>query len=310
LLRGKGQETRRAMQQRQRESERWAAALAQEAAPGLRPKGCHWVLVTDREGDFFEPMQRCLATGTDFVIRAFHDRCLAEGAEHYLELLAQAPVVGTTAVELRARAGQSARTAVLEVRCLRRLSLRGPYRAGMKMADFTVNALEVRETAPPPGVQGLHWVLLTSLSCEHWPEIQRVIGRYCARWWVEEYHKALKTGAGVEDSQLEKQHRLEALVAVLAVVAVRLLNLKFLARALPDQAVDIAVFGAPAIKVVEARFGQPKGPWTHRELLRAVARMGGFIGRRSDGEPGWQTIWRGWQRLLWMAEGVELIQRA
>jgi len=309
MLRGKGTESRRALQERQRESQRWAAALA-EAAPGARPTNCRWVLITDREGDFFEPMHCCLSRGIDFVIRGFHDRCLGGQDEHYLELLAQAPVVGTTAVELRARPGQSARTAVLEVRCLRHLSLRGPYRAGRKMADFTVNALEVREAAPPPGVPPLHWVLLSSLSCERWPEIQQVIGRYCARWWVEEYHKALKTGAGAQESQLAQQHRLEALVAVLAVVAVRLLNLKFLARTQPDQAVDPAVFGAEALRVVEARFGKSsQGAWTHRELLRAVARMGGFIGRRSDGEPGWQTIWRGWQRLMWMAEGVELIQR-
>jgi hypothetical protein len=30
---------------------------------------------------------------------------------------------------------------------------------------------------------------------------ESVVGRYTARWWIEEYHKALKSGAGVEDSQ-------------------------------------------------------------------------------------------------------------
>ena len=177
------------------------------------------------------------------------------------------------------------------------------------MADFTVNAIEVRESSPPPGVEPLHWVLLTSLPCGRWSELQRVIGRYCARWWVEEYHKALKTGVGVEDSQLEKQHRIESLVAVLAIVAVRLVNLKFLARAKPDEALDVQMFGPAAIQILEKQFGRPpQGRWTHRQLVRAVARMGGFIGRRSDGEPGWQTIWRGWQRLMWMTEGAELMQ--
>lgn len=153
-----------------------------------------------------------------------------------------------------------------------------------------------------------HWVLLTTLPCGRWSEIQRIVGRYCARWWIEEYHKALQSGAGAEASQMEKQHRIESLAAVLAVVAVRLLNLKLLARAQPDEPVDEKSFGTAAIRLLEKRFGAPKQKyWTYRDLLRAIARMGGFIGRRSDGEPGWQNIWRGWQRLMWMAEGVELI---
>ncbi len=307
-LRGKGSETRRQRQERQRESDRWAKVLEQLSAPA-RPAGCHWVLITDREGDFYEPIQRCMTQGVDFVIRAFHDRRLAGQNEHYLEQLAKAPLAGTLAVELRARPGSAARTAVVEVRCLE-VRLQGPYRGGQKMEDFTVQAIEVRESSPPPGVEPLGWVLLSSLRCSRWSEIQRVIGRYCARWWVEEYHKALKSGVGVEDSQMHQQYRIESLAAVLAIVAVRLVNLKFLARAHPDEVVDVEMFGAPTIKLLEKQFGAPEqGRWTHRQLVRAMARLGGFIGRRGDGEPGWQTIWRGWQRLMWMTEGAELIKR-
>jgi hypothetical protein len=306
-LRGKRSETRGQMQQRQRESDRWAKVLTQ-VSPLPANAGCRWVLITDREGDFYEPIQRCHNSGADFVIRAFHDRRLAGETEPYLERLAKAPVAGTLAVELRARPGSAARTAVVEVRWLQ-VTLRGPYRGGQKMADFTVNAIEVRESSAPPGVEPLNWVLLTSLPCGKWSDLQRVIGRYCARWWVEEYHKALKTGVGVEESQLEKQYRIESLVAVLAIVAVRLLNLKFLARTKPDEPVEVELFGAAAIQILEKRFGgPPQGRWTHRHLVRCMARMGGFIGRRSDGEPGWQTIWRGWQRLMWMTEGAELIK--
>jgi hypothetical protein len=303
------QETRRQSQQRQRESDRWGRVLLEVPSSPRANAQCTWVLVCDREADFYEPIQRCQSTGADFVIRAFHDRRLAGECGHYLEALSQAPVVGTMAVELRARPGTAARTAVVEVRALQ-VRLRGPYRAGQKMADFTVNAIEVCESSPPEAVTPLRWVLLTSLPCERWSQVQRVIGCYCARWWVEEYHKALKTGAGVEASQLEQQYRIESLVAVLAIVAVRLLNLKFLARARPEEPVDVQVFGAKALQLLEKQFGPPaQGQWTHRQLVRAMARMGGFIGRRGDGEPGWQTIWRGWQRLIWMTEGAELIRR-
>ena len=154
----------------------------------------------------------------------------------------------------------------------------------------------------------MYWLLLTSLPCTTWEEVRRVVGRYTARWWVEEYHKALKSGTQVEDSQLEKAYRLESLIAVLAIVAVRLLNAKLLARACPDQPVEEQSFGPGALAMLEAKFGRPQGGWTCQTVLIAVARLGGFLARRHDGCPGWQTIWRGWHRLMWMCQGLELLK--
>jgi len=91
-------------------------------------------------------------------------------------------------------------------------------------------------------------------------------------------------------------------------VAVRLLNAKWLARARPNERVDEPLFGPEALAILAAQFGQPTGGWTHQTMLVAVARLGGFIGRRSDGLPGWQTIWRGWQRLMWMCRGLEILK--
>jgi hypothetical protein len=172
-----------------------------------------------------------------------------------------------------------------------------------------VGVIEVREVSVPEGVrEPLHWLLLTSLPCATWVQAQRVVGYYSARWWIEEYHKALKSGTSVEQSQLERADRLEPLVGILAVVAVRLLNAKMLARSRPESCEAAASFGPSLLALLEKKLGQPKGGWSNRNLIRAVARVGGFIGRKSDGEPGWQTIWRGWQRLLWMCEGANLIE--
>ena len=54
------------------------------------------------------------------------------------------------------------------------------------------------------------------------------------------------------------------------------------------------------------RVSKPKDGWTYQTILVAIAKLGGYIGRRSDGPPGWQTIWRGWQRLLLLVEGFRL----
>jgi hypothetical protein len=177
--------------------------------------------------------------------------------------------------------------------------------------EVEVNVVEARELAPPPGAEPLHWILLTSLPCQGLEQLKRIVARYALRWWIEQYHKALKSGAGIEESQLEREFRIENLLAVLAVVAVRLVNTQWLARNRPDEPVEAESFGATALKILGVKFETPKGGWTNRSVLIAVARMGGFLARKHDGMPGWQTIWRGWSRLLCMCEGVEILnQRA
>jgi hypothetical protein len=264
--------------------------------------------VADRESDFYEPLQICRQHGVDFVIRACQDRRLADEAGRLKEALAKAPVLGETTVEVRSRAGQAARKAIVEMRGVR-VDLDGPWRPGGWQAPLRdIGVVEVREIHIPEGVkEPLHWRLLASLPCTTWPQVQQAVGYYTARWWIEEYHKALKSGTGVEQSQLERADRLEPLIGVLAVVAVRLLSTKMLARSRPESFEAAASFGLEMLTLLKEKLGPPKGGWTNRNLIRSVARLGGFIGRQQDGEPGWQTIWRGWQRLMWMCEGANLI---
>ena len=298
-------ESRRQRLSRARKTQCWAAALEEAGGP---PAGCRWIYIADRESDFYEPMQRCLAHGVDFIIRGYHDRRLADEGGHLREVLAQAPVLGQMTVAVRARGGEPKRTAIVEVRRAR-VDLDGPWRpAGWQAPLQDLWAVEVREVHAPEGVkEPLHWVLLSSLPCERWSQVQRVIGRYTARWWIEEYHKALKTGTRVEDSQLERGYRLEPLIGILAMVAVRLLSTKMLARSRPDSFEAAESFGPEMTALLEKKVGLPKGGWTNRNLLVATARLGGFPARKGDGMPGWQTIWRGWQRLMWMCEGVETL---
>jgi hypothetical protein len=299
-------ERRRERLSRPRKSQAWAAGLKRAGRP---PAGSRWIYVADRESDFYEPVNLCQVYGVDFVVRGNYDRRLADGSGHLKAALSQAPVLGRTTVPVRSRGGQPARTAIVEVRSLR-VDLAGPWRPGGWQGPLAnVGVVEVREVDVHTGVKApLHWMLLTSLACATWAQAQRVVGYYTARWWIEEYHKALKSGAGVEESQLERADRLEPLIAVLAVVAVRLLSAKLLARSRPESFEVAASFGAAMLALLEKKWEPPPGGWTNRNFIRAVARVGGFIGRKSDGEPGWQTIWRGWQRLMWMCEGANLIE--
>ena len=114
----------------------------------------------------------------------------------------------------------------------------------------------------------------------------------------------------MERTQLSTAKRIEALLGVLAVVAVRLLQSKLLAVSKPDEKVRPDQIRSEAVDILEARFGKPKGGWTQRTLFESIARMGGFLARKGDGTPGWLTIWRGWQQLALMAEGYGLAQES
>jgi hypothetical protein len=123
-----------------------------------------------------------------------------------------------------------------------------------------------------------------------------VIEYYEKRWMIEEYHKCLKTGCAMEARQLERADGLEALLGFLSIIAVRLLQLREASRQEPD-ALARHLIAPELLTTVQSYLKLPPGDLTMREFWRAVARLGGFLGRKSDGNPGWQTIWRGWQKL-------------
>jgi hypothetical protein len=298
----KGRESKAARWGRKRESERWAAALDQA---GDSPPGTTWTLVADREADIAEVFIKARQHATDFIIRACQARALAAEEGDLFAVAARAPLRGELPIELRARPGQAARTATVQVRA-RELKVRGPWRPGGSLPAQTVNVIEIQEAQAPAGVEPLRWVLLTSWPCGTLEECLKVARAYGARWLIEEYHKALKSGTVVEQSQLTTAARLEALLALLALVAVRLLDLKLQARAEPEKAVTAETLGAEALAVLEAKHGRPKEGWTNRTLLVAIAKLGGFPARKGDGDPGWLTIWRGWQRLVLLIEGYSL----
>ena len=110
----------------------------------------------------------------------------------------------------------------------------------------------------------------------------------------------------MEDSQLTTARSLGALIGILTVVAVRLLNMKLLAATHPDALMEPGELDPDVITVLEKKLGKPKEGWTNLTILVAIARIGGFLARKNDGNPGWISIWRGWSRLMLMIQGYKL----
>ncbi len=301
----RSQETGKERLNRPRESQCWARCLLEHNAPDQ----AKWTFIADRESDIYECFERCSNANTDFIIRAARPRALADCDQNIFETISQAPVRGQYQLHLRKRGNQQARTATITVRAAR-LSIRGPWRPRRKCEPLELNVIEAREENPPAGCNAIHWVLLTTWPIDTFEQIRKAIAAYATRWLIEEYHKALKTGTKIEDSELATAQRLMNLLGILSVVAVRLLRLKMAANAAPDDPViaDDELSYA-MISVLESKHLRPSEGWTNRTLLIAIAKLGGFLGRKGDGNPGWLTIWRGLQQLMLLAAGFLIAQQ-
>jgi Transposase Tn5 dimerisation domain/Transposase DDE domain len=150
----------------------------------------------------------------------------------------------------------------------------------------------------------LEWLLITNLPVESEADAIRIVNIYQQRWLIEDYHKAVKTGFRIEDNQLKQASRILALFGMIAVIATQLLAIREHCRLSPTTPVEEKISKC-WITLVE-RYLRVKLK-TVRDFWHALARMGGFIGRKSDGEPGWQTIWKGYKRLQDMLLGANLL---
>ena len=203
---------------------------------------------------------------------------------------------------IRSRNKRPAREAHLEVRLghikVPRPRHVSPWVRELKVPPIAMNVVQVVEVNAPQDVTPIQWVLITSLPVETFNEAWDVITYYESRWLVEEYHKALKSGCRVESRQIKTAGSLEAFVGLTSVVAVRLLQLKSLARTNPDVPAQRVVPRVWLKMLKLARKGLDRvHNLTVGQFYREIAKLGGFLARRSDGDPGWITIWRGWEKL-------------
>jgi hypothetical protein len=176
-------------------------------------------------------------------------------------------------------------------------------RAATLAPSVALNVVRVWEADPPPGEKPVEWVLLTSdpIDCEE--QILQIVDRYRARWTIEEYFKALKTGCAFESRQLEDYESLANALAVFAPIACTLLDLRSEARRTPDAPAEL-VLSKSQIEVLRAlgRIPLPDVP-TQRDVLLAVAALGGHI--KWSGDPGWLTLGRGYADLMMLTAGWE-----
>lgn len=294
-----------------RESRLWTRAS--QTLPAA-PEGKTWVEVCDRGADLFEFFDQKHQAGGHYLVRSAHNRWVqvpdAEGRlqRHRLHEFARSlPAWGCKTVEVPARDSRPARKARL-VLSASALQVPPPRRKRGEHGHELLSAsvLIAREIDPPEEAEPIEWILLTNLPAQDLDDLSRLLHWYGGRWVVEDYHKALKTGCGVETLQLTTASRLQPMLALLSVVAVSVLQLRHLGRD-PCTAKRPATtcFSATTVALLSAwRFGAARLDLTLGEFMLALGRLGGHQNRRRDGPPGLLVLWRGWTELQAMLRGA------
>lgn len=316
-------ETKQQRLSRERESQVWERSVQ---ALGSPPQGVRWIHVGDRYSDFFAFLRLCRELTCDFVIRAAQDRCvdlLVEQAEtpvpprshhaqrpsppalHLFDVVGTWQAQGTSVVEIEASQKHPARTAVVRLAWQPLRLLPPRERESHGWHPLLGWAIHVWEQDAPQGVEALEWVLLTSVPTQTLSDALERVDWYRARWMVEDFHQGLKTGCQIEQRQMQDYDALRTLLGVLSPLAVRLMQLRAASRQDPEQTA-IQVLPPDVVAVVAHLVHRDASTMTVQQSWHAIARFGGYLGRKRDGPPGWKTLWRGWLYVQNILQGVHL----
>lgn len=278
-----------------KESEVWLRTLEQMGRPQE-----NWVSVGDRANDIYDFLHNANRLGWKYAVRARHDRKVEIDGEQtrLFSWIRQQTAQCTSKLYVKARGEEFSGEVTLEITWVK-AKLFSP---GNVSSVATEEVTYIRVWCPER--PRLEWLLITNLPVNNEEDAVRIIRIYRRRWLIEDYHRAVKTGFRIEDNQLKQASRILALFGMIGVIATQLLAMRERCRLSPTTPVEEKVPKRWIILV--ERYLRVKLK-TVRDFWRSLARLGGFIGRKSDGEPGWQTIWKGYKRLQDMSLGADLL---
>ena len=292
------------------ERQRWIEAL--KLSRELLPKSTRVVNVGDREADMHELVKTAELVDAHYVIRAVSRRRGQVGEEtgRLIDLLLKSQSAIEYEIEVKAQAASSKDKKAARTARKARLQV---YYAPVTLSPQDIHyglgptkswAILAREKNPPQK-EGIDWLLLTNVPVSCPEDALERIGWYKLRWQIELFHKILKTSCRVESLRLETMKRLENYVAMMSVVSWRILWLTYQNKLAPADSCETALTEAEwkslYLKIHRTR-QLPEKPPSLRQAIRWIAQLGGFLGRKGDGEPGIITIARGWQELTTIAD--------
>ncbi|MFO7717870.1 MAG: IS4 family transposase [Desulfohalobium sp.] len=284
----------------QKESAKWLRSYRKVAEVQRLCPETTLVSIGDRESDIFELFQEAQSTpdGPQLLVRAEKSRNRKVEQENLWEAVSNQNVAGSLKLHIPRRGSRKARETLMDIR-FRPVDLSPPNRQS-QAEPIRVWAVSVKEQEAEDGGKALEWLLLSTLEVASFEQARQKVEWYSARWGIEVYHRTLKSGCRLKDRQLGTADRLEACLGVDMIVAWRIYHLTMLGREVPDVACTVFfkdVEWKALCCLVSKTPNPPEKPPTLKEAVYMVAGIGGHLGRKNDGFPGTQTMWRGLQKL-------------
>lgn len=285
----------------EKESYKWLETI-EKAEISKEVKGIECIHVCDREGDIYEFFAKASLEGLKYICRRAQNRITINCGEEVSTngYLGGLPVAGEILVNVprdshTQREGRSAR---LEIKYGTTLLKRTAVVAKHEKIPETVQVslISAQEIDCPEGVEAISWQLVTNDNIETVDNAITCVKRYMQRWKIETFHYVLKSGCAIEKLESSTAEKLIKLIALYSVIALQIMILTFLARSNPDASCEIAFEEDEwkiLYKVVMKVKSLPEKPPTIKEAVIMIAKLGGFLARKSDGFPGVTVIWRG-----------------
>lgn len=259
------------------------------------------VSIGDRESDIYElfDMARKTPNGPGLLVRSEKSRRRKTGQGFLWDVMAQKQVAGSLKIHVPRSGSRKARDSMVQIR-FANVQLKRPKNNTTSMESIDIWAVYVLERPDEPVASPIEWLLLTTVAVESFADAQKRVEWYSGRWGIEVYHRTLKSGCRIKDRQLATADRLETCLGVDMVVAWRIYHLTMLGREVPDTACTVFfkdVEWKALCCYVNKSAAPPEKPPSLKKAIFMIGAMGGHLGRKSDGFPGTQTLWRGLQRL-------------
>jgi hypothetical protein len=296
----------------EKESLRWLTSVA--AVEKALPEHSCVVVIGDQEADLFDLFAAPRQAHVHLLVRVCRSGRRVQHEDRYLKTaLENSPPWGQVTLCLPRADDRPERPAVLTLRGLS-LVVSPPrhHRQRARLSPQKLQFLLADEEHPPAGEKPVRWLLVTTLPLESWADAVRCLTWYTYRWRIERFHYVLKSGCQIEQLQLETAERLQSAIACYSIVAMRLMWLTYESRQHPDRSCEgiLATHEWQSLHATlhprEALLDQPP---TLQEAVRMIAQLGGFLGRKRDGQPGLKTLWRGLRRLEDISTAWHLAER-
>lgn len=297
---------------RSKESYKWERS-ARRMSKRMGEKMSQTITVCDREADVYEYLSYKLRHAQRFVVRARANRAVVGSELKLFEQLEQrSEELCCYTVKVEQRGGRPARLARVSLSSAQ-LSLCAAQ--GHKGEPLKVNVVLAEELQAPAGVEALRWVLLSTEAVDSAAAALQLVRYYECRWLIEEYHKAWKSGIGVERQRYQSPANLARSLVLTAFLAVRLLQLReAYGGSIPTAEAEpsVTLMAEDEWKVLWASTqpgkALPSAAPSARWCFMALAKLGGFADTKRTGCPSWQTLWEGWFRLQERLLGYKTMQ--